>query len=145
MVWNVFVCHWCCHNTSQSVCNWQVFQVSMCVRLQPARMEQVTLLHSMNYKYQKRPNLPGTNGLAYYAAAAVMKIKKFHKNDARGLNFTSPIDAKQFRECCVSFFYSDKMFFFYILVLLFTVLQSRDGQDWKHRQCLSRKLSCQFF
>ena len=26
------------------------------------------------------------------------------KNDTWGLNFTSPIDAKQFRECCVSFF-----------------------------------------
>jgi T-lymphoma invasion and metastasis-inducing protein 1 len=24
-------------------------------------------------------------------------------NDTWGLNFTSPIDAKQFRECCVSF------------------------------------------
>ena len=24
------------------------------------------------------------------------------KNDTWGLNFTSPIDAKQFRECCVS-------------------------------------------
>ncbi len=56
--------------------------------------------------------MPGANGLAYYAAAAVMKKKKFHKNDARGLNFTSPIDAKQFRECCVSFFYSDKMFLY---------------------------------
>ena len=26
-------------------------------------------------------------------------------NDTWGLNFTSPIDAKQFRECCVSFFF----------------------------------------
>ena len=24
------------------------------------------------------------------------------KNDTWGLNFTSPVDAKQFRECCVS-------------------------------------------
>ena len=28
------------------------------------------------------------------------------KNDTWGLNFTSPIDAKQFRECCVSIFFS---------------------------------------
>lgn len=26
------------------------------------------------------------------------------RNDTWGLNFTSPIDAKQFRECCVSIF-----------------------------------------
>lgn len=26
-------------------------------------------------------------------------------NDTWGLNFTSPIDAKQFRECCVSYLY----------------------------------------
>ena len=28
------------------------------------------------------------------------------KNDTWGLNFTSPIDAKQFRECCVSFYFN---------------------------------------
>lgn len=28
--------------------------------------------------------------------------KEPHSNDTWGLNFTSPIDAKQFKECCVS-------------------------------------------
>ena len=31
------------------------------------------------------------------------------KNDTWGLNFTSPVDAKQFRECCVSNQKEDKI------------------------------------
>lgn len=43
-------------------------------------------------------------------------------SDTWGLNFTSPIDAKQFRECCVSFFY----FYYWItchsIITIFSVI-----------------------
>lgn len=37
-------------------------------------------------------------------------------NDTWGLNFTSPIDAKQFRECCVSNIIQDRKTFYHITV-----------------------------
>ena len=39
------------------------------------------------------------------------------KNDTWGLNFTSPIDAKQFRECCVSFFFVKSSWYYYLYFL----------------------------
>jgi hypothetical protein len=36
-------------------------------------------------------------------------------NDTWGLNFTSPIDAKQFRECCVSILASNTRFILFAI------------------------------
>lgn len=44
--------------------------------------------------------------------------KEPHSNDTWGLNFTSPIDAKQFKECCVSINSKIILFNKYVLILI---------------------------